>query len=139
MKTIIIAAVVAAVVSIVFNIVLAHHLTYVIDRYEKETDKFAKDKLEEIKKIVVDAHCRKESPTAATVGSEETKIKGITEDVRRELKNANIAEKESGLYEKAQKFAEGLMDRPVISPNEVAVLPQLLEVLLQYSGAGEQN
>ncbi|MDE5820687.1 MAG: hypothetical protein K2N41_10805 [Lachnospiraceae bacterium] len=59
MSQIVIGAIVAAVVSIVFNIVLAHHLTYEIDRYEKETDKFAKDKLEEIKDLVINAHFSK--------------------------------------------------------------------------------
>lgn len=48
-----------------------------------------------------------------------------------------IAEIESGLYEKAQKFAEGLINNPDRAPQEVAILPQLLEVLLQYGGAGE--
>lgn len=38
----------------------------------------------------------------------------------------------SGLYEKAQKFAEGRINNPNRAPQEVAILPQLLEVLLHH-------
>lgn len=52
----IIAAIVAAVISIVFNIGLALHFTREMERYEKEMGDYTKDKLEEIKKLVTDAH-----------------------------------------------------------------------------------
>lgn len=62
MQQIIIAATVAAVVSIICNIRLARHLTCEIERYEKEMENYAKDKLEEIKKLVVDAYFGKRAP-----------------------------------------------------------------------------
>lgn len=49
-------AITAAVISIVFNIGLALHFAHEMERYEREMENYTKDKLEEIKKLVTDAH-----------------------------------------------------------------------------------